>query len=294
MQRLKLLGQRLLIAVLGLVTVWLILVLFYDVADRRLPLVLALASTYAAAAYLILPRAIRLGAYILNRGQVPSYTLTGDGLPGDPVNLALIGSFDELRRAFLQIGWTQADPLGVGSAWKMARAFVLNRPYPDAPFSTLYLFNRGQDVGFQRSIDDSPRKRHHVRFWGLPVERAEITLDTAAFWLASSRPAGAERVLWIGAATKDVGISLTRLSFQITHATDADTNAEREFLIRELTEHGVIAPVRYHFPGERLSIGTVNRYVSDGLVAVAELSPWAGPPLRLDGSALSDIPMRFD
>lgn len=65
MRRLKLLGQRTLVAVLGLVTVWLILVLFYDVADRRLPLVLALASTYAAAAYLILPRAIRLGVHIL-------------------------------------------------------------------------------------------------------------------------------------------------------------------------------------------------------------------------------------
>lgn len=294
MKRLKLLGQRLLIVALGVVTVWLILVLFYDVADRRLPLVLALLSTYVAAAYLILPRAIRLGAHIFNRGQVPSYTLTGDGLPGDPVNLALIGSFDELRRAFLQIGWAQADPLGVGNSWKMARAFVLNRPYPNAPFSTLYLFNRRQDVGFQRSIDNSPRKRHHVRFWGLPVERAEITLDTAAFWLASSRPIGAERALWIGAATKDVGISLTRLSFQITHATDADTNGEREFLMRVLTERGVIGPVRYHFPGERLSIGTVNRYVSDGLVAVAALSPRAGRPLRLDGSALSDIPMKFD
>jgi hypothetical protein len=51
-RRLKLLGQRTLVVALGLVTVWLILVLFYDVADRRLPLVLALASTYAAAAYL--------------------------------------------------------------------------------------------------------------------------------------------------------------------------------------------------------------------------------------------------
>jgi hypothetical protein len=65
---------------------------------------------------------------------------------------------------------------------------------------------------------------------------------------------------------------LTRLSFQITHATDADTNAEREFLVRELREHGAIGQVRHHMPGERLSIGTVNRYLSDGLVAVAELS----------------------
>ncbi|MFE1599739.1 LssY C-terminal domain-containing protein [Methylobacterium sp. ID0610] len=137
MKGLKLLGRRMLVVALGLVTVWLILVLFYDVADRRLPLVLALASTYAAAAYLILPRAIRLGARILDRGRVPSYTLTGDGLPGDPVNIVLIGTFDELCRAFGRAGWAQADPLGIGSAWRMACAFVLNRPYPSAPFSTL-------------------------------------------------------------------------------------------------------------------------------------------------------------
>lgn len=278
MRRLKLLGQRTLVFALGLVTIWLILVLFYDVADRRLPLVLALASTYAVAAYLILPRAIRLGAHILNRRRVPSYTLTGDGLPGDPVNLILIGAFGELQRAFVQAGWTQADPVGIGSSWKMAFAFVLNRPYPSAPFSTLYLFNRGQDVGFQRSIDDSPRKRHHVRFWGISIDRAEDSIDTAAFWLASSRPANTERVMWIGAATKDTGLSLTRLSFQLTHATDADTNAERDFLVRELTDHEGIGPVRYHLPGERLSLGTVNRYVSDGLVAVAELS--RGPAFR--------------
>lgn len=271
MRRLKLLGQRTLVVVLGLVTVWLILVLFYDVADRRLPLVLALASTYAAAAYLILPRAIRLGARILNRGRVPSYTLTGDGLPGDPVNLVLIGTFDELHSAFVQAGWTQADRLGIGSSWRMVCAFILNRPYETAPFSTLYLFDRGQDVGFQRSIDSSPRKRHHVRFWGISIERAHEARDTSAFWLASSRPADSERAMWIGAATKDIGLSLTRFSFQITHATDADTNAERDFLVRELTEKGGIGEVRYHLPGERLSIGTVNRYISDGLVALAEL-----------------------
>ncbi|MGW9822304.1 LssY-like putative type I secretion system component LssY [Methylorubrum extorquens] len=293
-RRLKLLGQRMLVAVLGLVTVWLILVLFYDVADRRLPLVLALASTYAAAAYLILPRAIRLGAHILNRGRVPAYTLTADGLPGDPVNLILTGTIGELRRVFALAGLTQADPLGLGSSWRMACAFVLNRPYPSAPFSTLYLFDRGQDVGFQRCIDDSPRRRHHVRFWGLSMERAEETLDTAAFWLASSRPAASERAMWVGAATKDVGLSLTHLSFQITHATDVDTDAERAFLVQELTEHGVIGPVRYHRPGERLTVGKVNRYVSDGLVAVADLSREPDDRLRPDGAVLNDVPVRSD
>jgi hypothetical protein len=270
------LGQRLLVAALGVATVWLVLVLFFDVADRRLPLVLALAATYGATAYILLPRVIRLGARILRKGRVPAYTLTGDGLPGDPVNIVLIGTAEQLREAFAKAGWNEADPLGWTSSLRMAQAFVFNRPYPTAPFSTLYLFGRGQDFGFQRAIDNSPRKRHHVRFWGLPADRAEATVDTAAFWLETGRPATGERALWVGAVTKDTGLSLTKLSFQITHATDADTNAERDFLSGELAARGVIGPVTPRRAGEGLPHGKVNRYVTDGVVDVAELVPSPG------------------
>lgn len=269
-----LLGQRLLVVALGVISIWLILVIFFDVADRRLPLVLALATTYGVAAYLILPRVIRLAARILQRGHVPSYTLTGDGLPGDPVNIVLIGTKDQLLDAFAQAGWIQADLLGIAGSWKMAQAFVFNRPYPSAPFSTLHLFGRGQDVGFQLAIDNSPRKRHHVRFWGLSLDRAKQTLDTKAFWVKTQCPSRGEQALWVGAATKDVGFSLTRLSFQITHATDADIDAERDFLMNELTSHGVATNVRSHMPGERVSIGEVNRYITDRLVVVADLDAW--------------------
>src|SRR4051812_9336264 len=92
MKRLTLLLQRLLVFLLGVLTVWLIAFVFFDFADRWLPWVIALAVTYGLAAYVILPRAIRLGLMIQQRGRVPSYTTTADGLPGDPVNLALIGT----------------------------------------------------------------------------------------------------------------------------------------------------------------------------------------------------------
>ncbi|MFZ4534243.1 MAG: LssY C-terminal domain-containing protein, partial [Alsobacter sp.] len=130
MRRLKLLGQRLLVFGLGVLTVWLIAFVFFDFADRRLPMVVALAVTYGLSAYVILPRAIRTGLRILHQGRVPSYTLTGDGLPGDPVNLVLIGSRQQLRAAFEAAGWSQADPLSFASDWRMATAFVLNRSYP--------------------------------------------------------------------------------------------------------------------------------------------------------------------
>ena len=147
---------------LGIVGVWFI-VFVLRITDRRLPTILALSLTYAIAAYVILPRVVRMGLKILQRKSVPSFTLTGDGLPGDPVNLALIGEFERLRAAFARAGWIEADPLNLRSSWGMAVAFVLNRPYPAAPFSSLYLFGRKQDVGFQKAIDMSPRKRHHIR-----------------------------------------------------------------------------------------------------------------------------------
>src|SRR6266481_6824315 len=161
---LKRLFQRLLILGLGILSIWLIVFAIFETADRRLPWLLALGLTYGIAAYIVLPRAVRIGLKILQRKLVPSFTITGDGLPGDPVNIALIGTLPQLRTAFAALGWSVADRLSVASSWRMTRAFVFNSPYPTAPFSTLFLFGRGQDIGFQKAIDNSPRKRHHIRF----------------------------------------------------------------------------------------------------------------------------------
>jgi hypothetical protein len=74
--------RRLLIFALGVFSIWLIVFVFEFVDDKR-SWILALAITYAMAAYVILPRAVRTGLKILQRKHVPSYTITGDGLPGD-------------------------------------------------------------------------------------------------------------------------------------------------------------------------------------------------------------------
>ncbi len=268
----KRLLQRLLIIGLGVVSVWLIVFVVFRFADHRLPWVLALGVTYGLAAYVILPRAVHMGLKILQRRHVPRFTITGDGLPGDPVNLVLTGTLQQLRSAFATAGWSEADRLGLSSSWRMIGAFVLDRPYPTAPFSTLYLFGRGQDIGFQKAIDDSPRKRHHIRFWALALTYAEQTVGTAAFWLNTDRPPEDARVLWVGAGTRDTGFSLTKLTFQVTHATDADTNAERDYIATELRRSRVIGDVTSYQSGQRLPVEHVNHYVTDGAVSVADLT----------------------
>src|SRR5207342_125686 len=208
MRLIKRLLRRLLILGLGIFCVWLIVFVVFETADRRLPWILAVGITYGIAAYFVLPRAIRVGLKILQHKRVPSYTITGDGLPGDPVNVALIGTLQQLRAAFATLGWSEADRLSLASSWGMIRAFVFNSAYPSAPFSTLYLFGRGQDIGFQKAINNSPRMRHHIRFWALSTTRAEETFGTASFWLNTDRPPESAQVYWVGAGTRDTGFSL--------------------------------------------------------------------------------------
>jgi len=260
--------QRLLVLGLGIISIWLIVFVF-EIVDRRLPFVLALGLAYGIAAYIILPHVVRMGLKVLQRKRVPSFTTTGDGLPGDPVNVALIGTLQQLRTAFGAIGWVEADQLGLASSWRMVRAFVMKSPYPTAPFSTLYLFGRGQDIGFQKAIDNSPRKRHHIRFWASSIAQVQDTLGTAGFWLNTDRPALDASVLWVGAGTKDTGLSLTQLTFQITHATDSDANAERDYIIAELTKGRSIKNIRSYMSGQ--PVERVNRYMTDGDVTVADL-----------------------
>jgi len=256
---------------LGILTIWLIVFVF-RVTDRRLPTVLALAVTYGIAAYLVLPHIVRMSLKALQRKRVPRFTITGDGLPGDPVNLVLTGTLQQLRAAFRRAGWSEADRLGLASSLRMIRAFVLNAPYATAPFSTLYLFGRAQDVGFQKAIGDSPRRRHHIRFWALSLAHAETDLGNASFWLNTDRPPESACVHWVGAGTKDTGISLTRLTFQITHATDLDTNLERDYIVGELKKSGIIGEVKVYEAGQHLASEHVNRYITDGEVAAATLT----------------------
>jgi hypothetical protein len=263
--------RRLLVVAIGALSVWLIVFVVFRFTDHRLPWVLAFAVTYGIAAYVILPRTVLICLKILQRKRIPRYTMTGDGLPGDPVNLVLAGTLQQLRTAFATAGWAEADRLTVASSCRMVGAFVLNSPYPTAPFSTLYLFGRGQDIGFQKAIDNSPRKRHHVRFWALGLSRAQATVGTAELWLKTHRPPDHEHVYWVGAATKDTGFSLTQLTFQITHATDSDTNAERDYIIDELSRHKVIGDVHAYQAPQHPSAQPVNRYVTDGGVIVATL-----------------------
>ena len=174
---------------------------------------------WALIAYLLLPRIHTMLALI----YVPDYfigrTRIYEGLLGDPVNLALRGTAEQVHTAMTRAGWRRADELGIRSGIRLVVSTLSRRSYPEAPVSPLFLFGRMQDFSYQQEVDDTPARRHHVRFWRVPTG-----------W----RLPGGASVDWIAAGTYDLGIGLSMFTLQITHKIAGNTDAERDHIVRTL------------------------------------------------------------
>lgn len=192
--------------------------------------------------------------------NVPRVTHTGDNHPGDPLNIAVVGSEMELKKIFLKAGWFPADPITLESSLEIAEASVLERKYESAPVSDLYLFDRKQDLAFEQPVGDNPRKRHHVRFWKS----------------SESMPDGRE--VWFGSGTYDERVGLSHTTGQITHHIDGNVDAERDHIIDSLKTTNLVQEIRivagYHKILEGKN-GGGDAWHTDGNLSVAVTKPVA-------------------
>jgi hypothetical protein len=183
-------------------------------------------------------------------GVLVSYT--AQGIPGDPVNIEVIGSQAGLDCAFALGGWRKADDVSLRSGLKIAASVLLSDPYPDAPVSPLYMDDRQQDVAYQLDEGRSADRRHHIRFWHQPGNR------------------------WLASATFDRGVGLSLFTLQITHHIGADIDRERDAAVAVLTRAGATqGPSLTAGPtfGRVHRNGGGDRYMFDGRIAVVTLPP---------------------
>jgi hypothetical protein len=189
--------------------------------------------------------------------DAPRITHTRDRIPGDPVNLALLGSEADLIRGITAAKWFPADPITLRSSLRIAVDSVLRRPDDEAPVSTLELFGRKQDLAFEQPVGDSPRQRHHVRFWR---------------W--DHLENGSQ--VWFGAATYDESVGLSHTTGQVTHHIGPDIDAERDRILSQLKEAGLTTKV-YYVPGFHAELqgknGGGDPWRTDGRLGVAVLLP---------------------
>ena len=152
----------------------------------------------------------------------PRHTTTARGRQGDAINVAFIGTEEELHRMFAAAGWYAADPITLQTSVRIAADVVLRKPYAHAPVSDLYVWGRKQDAAFEQPVGDSPKQRHHVRFWCSP------DVDQ------SGEP------LWLGAATYDERVELSRTTGGITHKISPEIDNERNKLVTDAARAGML------------------------------------------------------
>jgi hypothetical protein len=172
--------------------------------------------------YLILPRVYRLFSKVFIPNYFIGRTQAADGILGDPINLAIFGDREDIIHAMEAAGWKQADKVTLKSSLKIIYTTILSSPYPTAPVSPLFLFDNKQDLAFEKSVGDNPRKRHHARFWNIPDD----------YWLP-----GGYRAHWLGAATFDRNVGLSLFTGQVTHKIDGDVDHERDFVVNGIKKN---------------------------------------------------------
>ena len=184
-------------------------------------------------------------------------SFTEEGIPGDPLNVALMGSRADVIGAMRAAGWTVADPISFRSGLRDAHSVLFGRPYESAPMSTHYLGEKPQDLAFEKTVGGSPRRRHHVRFW------------------RTSAPRESE-ALWIGAATYDLYVGISHRTGEVMHHIDPDVDAERARLLDDLAATGRLRSTEtvphYRSAGSGLN-GGGDPYRTDGSLLVGTLLP---------------------
>ncbi|WP_285114634.1 LssY C-terminal domain-containing protein [Leifsonia sp. fls2-241-R2A-40a] len=243
----------------GLSAVWLAWLVLTESFEWGWFLILFFVVFWVVLAYLVLPRLHR----ILTEIYVPDYFIgrarTSDGLLGDPINLALLGSEAQLDDAMREAGWTRADDITARSSRRIITSTLLRRSYDEAPVSPLFLFGRQQDVAYQQEVKGNPAKRHHVRFWRCPDG-----------WLLP----GGHAADWLAAGTFDRSVGFSLFTLQITHKIDANTDIERDHIVSTLVDADVgveVSVIRDFSTGYHSRNGGGDTIETDGDLPVIDL-----------------------
>lgn len=194
---------------------------------------------------------------------IPSTNFTRDGQPSDPLNVRVIGTADQLSAAFVTAGWYRADEITLVTALRISIDAALGRKYSTAPVSDLYLFGRKQDFAFEKP-GRSVRQRDHVRFW------------RGRYAATDGRP------LWIGGATRDAKVELSKSNYLPTHGIAPDVDDERALIADDLIRTGWVIAERMTpaFPGPtQTKNATGDTYHTDGQAILLTLARTQPAPL---------------
>ena len=187
-------------------------------------------------------------------GQLPVRVSTTKHVDADLLNIVLLGSEDEIRSAFREAGWHNADPASKRAWMKNLYALLNNSGYAQQPMMTFFLNGKPEDMNWQKNLNSYGR-RDHLRIW-------QWTSD------------GTGDSVWVTSSTHDTGAVLDVKHKGFVHHIAPDIDEERATVIRDLNFAGCVKSVNYISQPAmpivtRNAIGDVMH--TDGSVAVIAL-----------------------
>jgi len=188
--------------------------------------------------------------------NIPRRVQDEQGNPGDMVNFAIIGTQDQVQKAFTAAGWTTVDKTTQDAIVHGLLATLSHEAYTEMPMSMLYLFGRPQDFSYARADPLAVAAiRHHLRVW-----KSIETVD--------GKP------LWVGSATHDNGFEKDQRNGNVTHHIDPNVDEERDFIQQSFASAGAITGAAYVTPANPLKTAltaTGGSFHSDGRIVVMAL-----------------------
>lgn len=232
--------------------------IFSKARERRVVTVLAaLIGLYVLVSYVVLPATWTRVEHEPGLAKHTMVTVTAQGIPGDALNVGMIGSREDVVRAFHTANWYPADPITLRSSLDIIGSVLLDRSDKTAPVSPLFFDGRREDMAFEKPDGVSADRRQHVRLW--------MVLESGS----------QERPVWLGSATFDRGVGLSHDTGQVTHHIAPDIDAERDRLVGDLNDARVVSAI-YHMAGIGPTMfgrnGEGDPYHTDGDIWVATLT----------------------
>ena len=223
---------------------------------RYLLLLATVIACYVTVSHLILPATWSRIEHEPWLSARPMVTSTAQGIPGDPINVGLIGTRQDVISAFHASGWYPADPITLRTSLEIVGSVLFDRSYRSAPVSPLFFEGRHQDLAFEKPNGVSADRRQHVRFWLVLASGAEGS------------------PVWLGSATFDKGVTLSRDTGQVTHKIAPNIDEEREQLVGGLNQAQMVTSI-YQMKGIGPTLngrnGEGDPYYTDGEIWVAGL-----------------------
>jgi LssY C-terminus len=192
--------------------------------------------------------------------KIPRRISDKAGNPGDMVNFLIIGNEDAMKKVFTTAGWVKVDADAKDSLLHGIIESISKESYLTMPMSPLYLFGRTQDYGWAHAEPiQVVASRNHLRVWKAPFQVNG-------------------QLLWVGAATHDIGFERDQRNNGVTHKIDPDIDLERTFVEKTLTSTGLVSEVTHFLPENPMKeakTATGGSFHSDGHVLVLKLNEGA-------------------